>query len=376
MPTCPDCGRSVPDGEFCGACGAHLHADTGARHRYGFFAAQPHEHVLHLSVVSTLLPHLPQRRSGPFRLALLLTLVLMVALGALRLAGPSLIVASVAVPLVYLIYLYEVEVYEDEPVLVIGAILILGLVVGAVWALLTGSAVTGAVVLNADRDASRTSLVVVGVLLPLGAQALMLIGALAVYLTRKFDESLDGFTFGAAAALSFTCASTLVFLLPEMQQGPISTVPVANNVAEVVQRGLLVPVINASTTGLVAGALWFRRGRLRRHVGGAFTTSLVATVVLAVVVQAGLGLANLYLAEKTFIDVAIYAGVAVLLLFIVRIALHRMLLAEAERVEIGEPSPCTHCHRMVPRMAFCPNCGIATRATPKVGGGRHNRAAD
>jgi hypothetical protein len=45
-----------------------------------------------------------------------------------------------------------------------------------------------------------------------------------------------------------------------------------------------------------------------------------------------------------------------------------MLLAEAAEVPVGPPLTCAHCHRVVPRMAFCPHCGIAVGATPKVGG--------
>ena len=61
------------------------------------------------------------------------------------------------------------------------------------------------------------------------------------------------------------------------------------------------------------------------------------------------------------------------MLFAVRVAIHHMLLAEAVDVPEGPILPCTHCRRLVPRMAFCPHCGIATRATPKVGAGRDAR---
>jgi rRNA maturation endonuclease Nob1 len=44
-----------------------------------------------------------------------------------------------------------------------------------------------------------------------------------------------------------------------------------------------------------------------------------------------------------------------------------MLLAEAVTAEIGPAVPCAHCHRIVPRMAFCAHCGVALRATPKTG---------
>ena len=66
---CPHCGMTVPEGDFCGHCGAHLtSASTSRRHA---FAAVPSESVAHLSIITTLFPHLPHRRGGAFRWALL-----------------------------------------------------------------------------------------------------------------------------------------------------------------------------------------------------------------------------------------------------------------------------------------------------------------
>ena len=62
--TCPACGDTVPTGVFCGACGHQLmlHYDDAKRgFRSRSYAAAPGEHVLRLSVVSSLFPHLPHR---------------------------------------------------------------------------------------------------------------------------------------------------------------------------------------------------------------------------------------------------------------------------------------------------------------------------
>jgi hypothetical protein len=66
--------------------------------------------------------------------------------------------------------------------------------------------------------------------------------------------------------------------------------------------------------------------------------------------------------------------VAAVLMLLARIVIHHMLLVEAVTPEIGPYMPCSHCHHIVPRMAFCPVCGVATRATPKTGSGRTARA--
>ena len=48
-----------------------------------------------------------------------------------------------------------------------------------------------------------------------------------------------------------------------------------------------------------------------------------------------------------------------------RIAVHISLLHEEHDLLQGPPLLCPECHHVVPDMAFCPNCGAATRASPR-----------
>jgi hypothetical protein len=370
---CHNCGRSVPAGEFCGACGASLVADApNAAHRHHAFAANPAEHVLHFNVVSTLFPHLPHRRSAPFRIGLILSAVLLLVLGYARLTGPAVAAAALCVPLLYLLYLYEVEVYEDEPFYVIGVTFVLGIILGGLFAYFTGRLVTQTLLLNVSQGAATGKIVLAVVVFPLVAMMLMLVGPLIIFATRHYDEALDGFTFAAASAMGFTLAATVVNLWPQLQEGLQSSAPSVDNALAILQRGLLNPFIYASLAGLIAGAIWLLRGRVRTLAAHGWTTTLWTNILVAVVVLVGLGFVNVYIVRAP-LAVGIYALVAAALLLWVRIALHHMLLAEAVEVEIGPDAPCFHCHHIVPRMAFCPNCGIATRATPKTGVGRTGR---
>src|SRR5262245_6436622 len=104
--TCPHCGSTVPAGEFCGHCGAHLTAGTSRRMRS--FAAVPNQRVAHLSIISTLLPNLSHRRGGSFRIALVAGGVLVVMLAAMHLFAPATVAAVIVLPVLYLMYLYEV----------------------------------------------------------------------------------------------------------------------------------------------------------------------------------------------------------------------------------------------------------------------------
>ncbi len=374
---CPICGHEIPPGRFCGACGADLErSGPEAGSRRHAFAAHPGQHVFHLSLVSTLLPHLPHRRTMPFRVALGLGAALLLALGALRLTGPAVAAAAVIVPALYLLYLWEVEVYGGEPLAMILATFAPGALLGVPYGLIAAPIVSRSALIQASGAGGGQDLVPAGVLLPLLAQVLMLAGAFAVYAFRhRYDEVLDGFTFGAASALGFTFATTLIDLYPLLQHGLFSTASPLSSGLDLLQRGLLLPLVNASTSGLIGGALWLRRAGVRRTAGAAPVTSVPATVGLAVVVQVGLGIAGILLSSSVLVTITYALAVVVLLLW-VRLALHHMLLAEAAEVEVGPPMVCTHCSHEVPRMPFCPNCGIATRATPKVGSGRHRPASE
>lgn len=374
MVECHACQREVPVGDFCGVCGAHLpNASPRSVHRRHAYAANPAQHVLNPAVISTLLPHLPHRRSSPFRIGLLITVVGLVLLGLLQLVGPAIALASFAVPALYLVYLYEVEVYEDEPWLVVGMTLVGGAVLGGLYAWLIGAEITREQVLTAFFGPTPQRVLLLGAVPPMVSQLLMLIFPLALYALRRkrFDEALDGFTFGVTAGLGFTLALTLVDLWPELSIGPVSHVPPVQNAIDIVIRGVLLPIVNASTTGLICAAVWLMNGKRRREVHH-FLATLPVTAVVALVAQGLLGAGALLLIQPWEL-LLLYLVIAVILLLVVRIALHSMLLAEAVDVQVGAPFPCSHCHHLVPRMAFCPSCGVATRATSKAGGGRHDR---
>lgn len=356
--TCPHCGSLVPAGDFCGHCGAHL--TSGSRRRRHAFAAVPAEHVAHISVVTTLFPHLPHRRGGPFRLALVFAGALVLMLAGLHLFAPATVAAVCALPVLYLMYLYEVEVYESEPWLVIGATVFAGLLLGWVFATVAGGALAN---LQITSD-SQTAFVLAAIGIPVVSQSLMLAGPLFLYLYRQsFREPLDGLTFGAASALGFTLASSLTALWP-LITGPLLAPGSAIDWAvRLTRAGLLLSLINASTTALVASALWLRRYD-RRRKDRPWHSGILAAVAVAYGVQIVLGGVG-FLVPDLVAQVAIFAIVTVGLLLYVRFAIHEALLVEGAEHEIGPDSVCPECHRIVPTMAFCPSCGAAHAARPK-----------
>jgi ribosomal protein L32 len=360
--TCPHCGMVVPAGEFCGHCGAHLiTADAARRHA---FAAVPSEHVAHLSVISTLFPHLAHRRGGVFRWALLAGGVTVVVLAAAHLLAPATAVAVFLLPALYLLYLYEVEVYEDEPWLVIGVTMVAGALLGYIFTSYFGAAVER-LNITGDRGAG---FLLAAVFVPLAAQAVMLLGSLFLFLFRgRFIQPLDGLTFGAASALGFTLASSLVELWPEISGPLVAQGSPVEWALRLLRIGILVSVINASTTALIAAAVWLHRYDKRRAHG--WQARIPAAVAVALGAQLLFGILN-GLFHDLIAHVLIGSVIAAGLLLYLRLVIHQALLAEGAAHEIGPDAPCPECGRVVPTMPFCPSCGVARRATSKAGRAR------
>lgn len=112
---CPRCGARLPEvAHFCHSCGQDLRSPDTARRKS--FAVKPDEPVASFALVSTIMPRGAGERPQTYRLALTiaLTAALVAAIfGALPIA---VLLAAFAVPIVYIVYLYDVNLWEDEPI--------------------------------------------------------------------------------------------------------------------------------------------------------------------------------------------------------------------------------------------------------------------
>jgi hypothetical protein len=103
--SCPVCGKSVAVGAFCGRCGAHLsprRSGWAESLRISAYAAAPGEHVLRLSVVSSLFPRLPRRCVSAFRVGLAALLAVLVLCALLRWQPPLIAISTIGLPLAFL----------------------------------------------------------------------------------------------------------------------------------------------------------------------------------------------------------------------------------------------------------------------------------
>jgi hypothetical protein len=117
---------------------------------------------------------------------------------------------------------------------------------------------------------------------------------------------------------------------------------------------------------LIGAALWFRRPPSKANQRpGLVRLMLVLFAAIVLAVYVGLGLIDVaHLSQVVML--VLYLALAVVSLLVLRVGLHLALLHEAhDEIRSDEPLLCPHCGHVVPDMAFCPACGVATRASSR-----------
>jgi hypothetical protein len=361
---CDHCANDVPDGVFCTRCGSHQ-GTTGqsgdARKRRHRYAAHPSEHVLQPAIFTTIFPHLGHAKVHEFRWAFVVGAAAIVVLYAAGLISAAILVAIFLVPVLYLIYLYETQVYRDEPALVLGFILGGGAVLGIVVTIIERALYNPYVNFgNPLRGAgiSVGALLFLGLLLPIVQEAVKPLPALFLPNRRDFPETVDGLVFGIASGLGFSVAESLVGFSSVITNLPVHTVS-GNWIYDLTTIAVLQPLLQGSTTGIVVAAVWrYRRGRFSsRELGG---------VGMAVIAHVAFSLGTQVWKDALLSPLFVLAWQAVTVgavLIYVRYLLHHSLLEEAAHMGFAE-TVCPNCHTHIVASGFCPNCGLALTAAP------------
>jgi hypothetical protein len=367
---CRVCQTDVPAGEYCGLCGCHLTPRPGEGPdwlRIRDFGAAPGEHLLQPSLASSLFPHLPPKSRTVFRVGLAVVLASLVVFTLLRLPAALVTVAALGFPFLFLLYLRESDAFRDTPTRTWALTAALGIVLGVGWVLLTGAAVARSYGIALGAGVVGARMLRDGIGIPLGGVVLMLMPAVTVRLLRPpTREALDGFTIGALGALTFTAAATLTRLAPQFGSGMVSKRPMESLIVEAGIRGVAVPLTAAAAGGLIGAALWFTRppSKEKQHPG-LVRALLVSSAVAVLALYVGLGLIDVAHFPQVLMLV-LYLALAMMALLLLRVGLHLALLHEAhDEIRSDEPLLCPHCGHVVPDMAFCPACGVATRASSR-----------
>lgn len=193
----------------------------------------------------------------------------------------------------------------------------------------------------------------------------MIAGPLVLLRWERFNDVLDGATFGAASAVSFAGAHLIVQSLPIFSAGLSPAGDPLPWVVQMLSLGVLQPVIAAGAIGALAAALWlrFRAPVTDRHALGLVGQPVVALLgAAALLVAAGLAKTLLTLIPQTLV-LAVLAMTALLWL---RRALHLGLLQESREMAVEGDMRCPNCGLMTPEHTFCGQCGISLRAVPSA----------
>jgi hypothetical protein len=371
MVECRVCQTEVPEGEFCGLCGIPLkaHGASGPGWlRITAYSASPGEHLLRPNIVSSLFPHLSPSSRMPFLVGLIVIVLALLATSVFRLPAALITVAALGLPLLFLIYLQESDVYNDVPTGTLVATAGLGIGLGVGWVLVTGAVVAQAYDVGLGMGIAGSRILRDGLGVPLGGVILMLVPALLVRLFRRgAREALDGFAIGALGALMFTAAAQMTRLAPQFAGGMVAKArPMNGLIVEAGIRGVAVPLTAAAVGGLIGAALWFTRPDNKKHQHRNFVRIALACFALVVLLMyAGLGLVDVARFPQ-LLQLALHLTVAAVALLALRIGLHLALLHEAhDEILSDEPLLCPHCGTVVPDMAFCVACGAATRASSR-----------
>lgn len=359
MSTCRVCGADVPDGNFCGRCGSHRavrRGDGPAGLRLRSYVTAPHEPVLLPSVGSSLFPQLPARTARSFRIGLAVMSAVLVAAAALRLPGAFIATVAVGIPLLFVLYLRQLNYARQMAVrLVIAGGLGIGF--GAAFALLSGALVSRSYGVPLENGLAAVHLRAQGA----GVAAIGVLLALAPAVIVRFfgagqREPLRGFAIGASGALAAAATTTVIRMFAQLESGLVDhDQPLSDLLIEAGIRGITVPITAAAAGGMVGAALWFggsgRRGRIQWTVLLFAVLSVAAHLWLGGEDSAGI---------SQWVKAAGHAGVAVIAVVLLRLGLQLVLLHDDSYDGHPEHSgTCTYCGNTVPDMAFCSECGFA-----------------
>jgi protease prsW family protein len=381
---CPRCHTPFPDvARFCARCGADVRAETLAGHRRrGVFAIHPGEPVWSMNLISTLMPFAAGSTLQTFRFALVVALAVPIIAAAFGFLPFAFAAAAVAVPFVFLLYLRDVNQWDEDPVpVLVGAVVLAGLLALGFTLLWRNVLTHGPVALIPNSNGFSvdvTVLLVIGLLVPVVSEVLKELGPLWLASRPRFDDLLDGVTFGVAAGAAYAAVETLVlnsgllFSSPQRIHSPNAAVWISI----IVVSGLIKPVIYGAASGLaVAG--WSGSGKGYRGLGGPYLRRLAEAILANVVFQV-----ILYLTGRLGGVVGITLGLAFtlalagLLVLRLRYVLHDAVLEEAlEATNQGEAGIaasngigfCGHCELpLLDGASFCVACGMSVRACSKL----------
>ncbi len=373
--SCPRCRSAVPEvAHYCQVCGQDLRSNDQTRRHS--FAAKPDEPVASFALISSIMPRgtagqQPQTYRIAFGIALVVALVAAI-FGALPIA---VLVAAFAIPIVYIVYLYDVNLWEDEPLpvtaLAFGLTGLLAALFTLLWTRLVPLTISFTDIAGFVIGSPTVgTFLIIALLVPIVGEAIRQIGPLVLASRPQFDDLMDGLTFGVVSGVAYACFDTLVRHWA-LLTGGIAEIDPGRWVALIFLEGFIKPLIMGTATGIAcaefSGLGKGYDGFTPRYFGG-----LAAAVVANIAYQAG-GYLFAFVGSPTLgSTLQILWSLIILgtLLLRLRVVLHAGLMEAALEQSArqgsagatGELQFCTHCEMpLIDNASFCNACGTAIR---------------
>jgi hypothetical protein len=344
---------------------------------------QSAEGVNQFALISTIMPHTNRETADSYRWAMIASAVLIVAATGLGLLPIAVAAAAFLIPVAYLVYIYDVNMWEDAPVPVVaGLFLFTGLLAVLVslfffrWVFEDqfNSFAAGARV-GVD-SLSLPALLVFAVLLPIVAEVAKNLGGIFLASRPQYDDMVDGLTFGIAAGTAYAAFETVVlyssvFTSPDFR----TTTGLASWAVVVVNLMVVKSLIYGTATGIAVAAF---SGKGEKYDG--FTPSYFMAFGLAVAANVGYWLGVRLLSYVPFGQaLGLLWGFVILAILVIRIrttlqaALLEAAVEDAVR-EDGEVSKrassvdayCPECENLLLAGShFCMVCGTSVRTSSR-----------
>ncbi|MBA3527766.1 MAG: PrsW family intramembrane metalloprotease [Propionibacteriaceae bacterium] len=375
---CPRCGADLPEvAHFCQVCGQDLRNDDLTRRKS--FAVKPDEPVASFALISSIMPRGAGQRPQTYRIALTiaLTVALVAAIfGALPIA---VLVAAFAVPIVYIVYIYDVNLWEDEPIpvtaLAFGLTGVLATAFTILWTSLRGPLFT-----PGGLDGSGTGTPTVGdfllvaLLVPIVGEAIRQIGPVLLASRPEFDDLMDGLTFGVVSGVAYASFDTIVRHWALLTGDVVQRDP-GLWVSLIFLEGFVKPLIFGTATG-IACAEFSGLGRGYDGFTPRYYRGLAEAVAANIAYQAGSYFFSFVGDDTLGVILTLAWSLLILAVLILRVrnVLHVGLMEAAlERSargrgldDSGELQFCAQCEMpLLAHAAFCNACGTAVRVQSK-----------
>lgn len=334
---------------------------------------KPDEPVASVAWVSSIMPRGAAERPHTYEIALIIGLAAALLAAILGLLPIAVILAAFAIPVVYIVYMYDVNLWKDEPVpvaamaFVLTGVLSLGFTL--LWTNLRGEwLVAGRLAEGRVLPIDVTDLLLLVFVVPIVGEVIKQIGPLFLASRPHFDDLMDGLTFGIISGVAYASFDTLVKHWDLLTGGGVGTDNPGMWASLIFLEGFIKPLIFGTATG-IACAEFSGLGEGYDGFSPRYFRGLGEAILANVLYQLGLYLVSWFVPDATVaIVLSVVIGLVILGVLILRvrnilhIGLMEAALESAARESalgtVGRLDHCPQCEMpLVAGADFCSDCG-------------------